>query len=142
MPSKSKPNEEVADKITNSARAYVERMADSHQRLLSGLETARARHTRIADTLFEASLAAQREAIELTKSVVDEPTAHSKNIEAVMDSLNLAQQRALDVGKTLYREQAEVGAEIRGAYEKYFAASGDLTKPFQKMTEMWMSAAK
>ncbi len=142
MATKKSTKTEIPQKIADSATAYIERIAESHERFAEGVETTRERNARIADKFIEAMIAGQRDAIKLTRTVAAAPTDYSKNMEAVMESFSTAQERTLDVAKTLYREQAEAGAELRGLLERTFESSKAFTKPFEKMNEMWAQAAK
>ena len=142
MATKKTTTTEIPKKISDSANAYIDRLAATHERFAEGVETTRERSARITDKVVEAVIAGQRDAIKLTRTVAAAPTDYSKNMEAVMESFTSAQERTLDVAKTLYREQAEAGAELRGLLERTFESSKAFTKPFAKMNEMWAQAAK
>ncbi|MGR8921431.1 MAG: hypothetical protein ACU85V_17580 [Gammaproteobacteria bacterium] len=133
---------DIPQQVSETATAFIDRLSTGHEKYAERVEAARARSARVADTVIEAMMAAQRDAIALTKTMAAEPTAYAKNAEAYMDALSTAQERTLDVAKTIYREQADATAEFRSAFEGMFKANEAFTKPFQKMTEMWMPAAK
>lgn len=133
---------EAPKQFAESANTYLEKLAESHERMTAGIAAMRERNQRIADKLVEATVAAQRDAIALSRTIVASPTDYSKNMEAVMDTMSTAQDRTLDVAKTVYREQAEYGSEFRGMFERAFEAGKGFTKPFEKMNEMWSQAAK
>ena len=142
MAAKKSTTTESPQQFADSANAYIERLEQGHGRYAERFATARARNARIADKFVESMMAGQRDALELTKAVTADPTAYGKNMEAIMQSMSTAQERALDAAKTLYREQAEATAELRTIAEKMFESSKGLAKPFEKMTSMWMPATK
>ena len=133
---------EIPQKIAESTTAYLDRLGEGHEKFSEAVKTVRERNARVADVFFDAMLAGQRDAIEITKSIAEEPTAYAKNMDTMLKAMSSAQERALDVAKTVYREQAEAVGEYRAAAEKTFEASATFTKPFEKMTAMWMPAAK
>jgi hypothetical protein len=133
---------ELPKQFAESTSAYLERVEQAHARFAERFEASRARTSRIADQLTESLVASQRNALELTKAVAAEPAAYGKNMEAFMASLNTAQERALETAKVLYREQADAASELRSSAETLFESSKTLAKPFEKMTSMWMPAAK
>ena len=133
---------EIPEKIAESATAYLERLSDGHEKFSEALQTIRDRNARVADKFFDAWLSSQRDAIELSKSFAAEPAAYGKNMDAVLQAMTSAQERALDVAKTVYREQADTAGEIRTAAEKSFEATKTFSKPFEKMTSLWAPAAR
>lgn len=134
--------QEIPEKIASGATSYIERLEAGHDKLANGISNLRARNARVTDKVIETMLANQREALRLGKTVIAEPTAFGKNMQAMMESLTAAQERAIDVAKTVYREQAEATTEIRGALEKSFDGAKGFTKPFEQMTSAWKNAVK
>lgn len=139
----NKPDQfELPHQFTESADAYIERLMKGHETIASAVETARARNARVADKFFAAVLESQRDALQLGKLVASEPTAYAKNLEAMMQSMSTAQERALDVAKTVYREQAEATEELRSVAERAFEGVKAFTPPLEQFTGMWTPAAK
>ncbi|MGE0485614.1 MAG: hypothetical protein AB7Q81_15825 [Gammaproteobacteria bacterium] len=139
---KAAPAVEIPKQFTDSANAYIERLLAGHARLTDAMATARARNARVADKFFEVLIAGQRDALELGKTMATEPTAYAKNMEAVMQSMSVAQERALDVAKTVYREQAEASGEMREAAEKAFSSFKTWTPDLEQFGKLWQPAAK
>ena len=115
---------------------------NSHERFTAALTVSRARTARVADKFFEIILAGQRDALELGKSMTADPSAYNKNMEAILHSLTTAQERAIDLAKTVYQEQSEAAAEARVLAEKAFEASKTLAKPFEKFNPLLAATAK
>lgn len=142
MATKKPHDGEAAEQIKDNTNAYLERLLCSHERFADALGTARARRARVADKCLELLLAGQRDAIVLSKGLVSQPAAYGKNMEAFLQSLSTAQERALELAKAVYREQTDAAAEARAVAERAFAASKTLAQPFEKFSGMWMPAAK
>lgn len=136
------PAAELPKQFTDSANAYIERLIQGHERFASALDNARARNARVADKFVEALVAGQRDALSLGKTMLAEPTAYAKNMDAVMHSLSAAQERAVEVAKTVYREQAEAGTALRTAAESAFESGKAWFPSFEKLTSLWAPAAK
>ena len=142
MATKKTAQTEIPKEFSESANAYLDRLAKGQESMAAAVETVRARNSRIADKFIEALFASQREAIELGKAVMAEPAAYGKNMDAIMQSMSTAQERALDVAKTVYREQAEAAGELREVAEENFAAVKSYTPNMERFTSLWMPAAK
>lgn len=142
MATKKSEATEVAEQVTSSAHAMIERMITSHERFTEALTVSRARTSRMTDKFFEIVLAGQRDAIELGKSMSVDPSAYGKNMEAIMHSLTTAQERALDLAKTVYQEQTEAATEARALAERALEASKTLAKPFEKFNPLLAAASK
>lgn len=142
MATKKTTAETATKKIADSANDYIERLAKGHDKLTESVQTARERNARIADKIFESVVAGQRDALDVTKKIVSEPTAYGKNMETMVNSMTAAQERTMDVVKAIYREQSEAAAEMRGYFENTFEGGKVFTQPFEKMQEMWAAAAK
>lgn len=139
---KTSAKTEIPHQFAESANAYVERLAQSHERLTSAFETARARNARLADKFFQAMVAGQRDALALGKTVIAEPTAYAKNIEAFLNSMSAAQERALDVAKTVYREESDAAGEMRDAAQRAFESAKTWLPAADKLSAFWNPASK
>jgi hypothetical protein len=64
----------------------------------------------------------------------------------MLDTMNRRQACALELGKTVYKEQSEVSSAVSENMGKLFAplknASYDWTAPYKKMAEYWIPATK
>ncbi|MFT4563153.1 MAG: putative coiled-coil protein SlyX [Gammaproteobacteria bacterium] len=133
---------EIPKKIAESAEQLLERMTARQERAVEVIGTTRARNTRISEQIFNAVIAGQREALSLGKTIAAEPMAYNKNMGAIVNSMAAAQERAMEVSKTVIREQSEAFAETRAASEQALSGMKALMQPFEKMTSMWSPAAK
>lgn len=133
---------DTISQIADSTSAYLERLQQSHERFAEVVGSVRARNARISDKFIETIIAGQRDALELGKTVAAQPAAFGKNLEAVMQSLTAAQERALELSKTLYRAQTEAAADARALTERLLDSSKNFGKPFGKISALWMPAAK
>ncbi|CAN0431156.1 unnamed protein product, partial [Phaeothamnion confervicola] len=106
------------------------------------LSTARERAARVTDKLVENLLASQRDVLNLGKTLAAQPTEYGKNVEAVLHSLTSAQERALELAKTVYRTNSEIAGEARAAAARALESGKSLGKPFERLTSVWMPAAK
>lgn len=136
------PAAEVAEQFKESADAYIERLIKGHETLTTAFDTARARNARLAEKMIELMVAGQRDALELGKAYVGAPQDYSKNIAATMESLTVAQTRALELAKVFYREQVDASGELRDAAERSLAAVKGFVPPIEKFTSMFSPAAK
>ena len=128
--------------FAETTAAYLERLESGHTRFAEALGTARERTARVTDKLVENLLASQRDALNLGKTLVGQPTEYGKNVEALLHSLTSAQERALEFAKTVYRTNSEIVAEARTAAASALESSKSLGKPFERLTSLWMPAAK
>lgn len=122
--------------------ACLERIESGQARFAEALGTARERAARVADKLVENLLASQRDALNLGKTLAAQPAEYGKNVEAALHSLTSAQERALELAKTVYRTNSEIAAEARAAAARALESGKTLGKPFAHLTSGWMPAAK
>jgi adenylosuccinate lyase len=113
-----------------------------HETFAAALEATRARNARVADKFFSVLLDSQRDAISLGQTMAAAPTAYGKNMEAVMQSMTAAQERALELAKAVYKEQAEATGELRSATEKALESAREFVPPVEKFTSLWTGLAK
>lgn len=133
---------EAGHKVQDTVNTYIDRLMEGHTRLAAAVGTTRERNARVADKMIDTVLSGQREALELTKTFVSQPTAYGKNMEAFMQSLTNAQERTIDLAKTVYKEQAEATAEARELVEPLIPDAAAFGKPFEKVTEMFSKTAR
>ena len=142
----------TAPQFAETTAAYLERLESGQVRFAEALSTARERAARVTDKLVENLLASQRDVLNLGKTLAAQPTEYGKNVEAVLHSLTSAQERALELAKTAYRNNSEMVVEARAAAAralessktlgKPFAHLTSVCKPFAHLTSVWMPAAK
>jgi len=142
MATKKSTTPEVPQQITESATAYLDSLMQGHETFAAALEASRARSARVADKFFSALIDSQRDAISLGQAMAAAPTAYGKNMEAMMHSMTAAQERALDLAKAVYKEQAEATGELRSATEKALESAREFVPPVEKFTSLWTSAGK
>ena len=97
--------------------SYLDQLAEQQQKLGTALKAGQERSQRISSQLIEALIAGQHDLLELTKKLVQKPQDYSGNIKAVVDASTVAQGRALELAKTLYREQADVANALRSNFQ-------------------------
>ncbi len=131
-------------KFAETTSAYLERLESSHTRFAEAVGSARERSARVADKVIENLLASQRDALALGKTLASQPTEYGKNVEAFLHSLTSAQERALELAKTVYRANNEIAADARAAAGRALESGKSLGKPFENLnlTSLWMPAAK
>lgn len=137
----SKNSASVANPSATIA-AGLERIEAGHARFIEAVGTARAGAARVTDKLVENVLTGQRDALLLTKAFVAQPTEYGKNIEAMLQSLTAAQERTLELAKTVYRANSEVAADARAAAARVLESGKGLGKPFENLTSLWTKATK
>lgn len=128
--------------FAETTTAYLERLESSHARFVEAVGTARERSARVVDKVVESLLAGQRDALKLSKTIAAQPTEYGKNIEALLQSVTSAQERTLEVAKTVYRTNSEIAAEARAVAAQAMETTKTLGKPFERLTSLWMPAAK
>ena len=138
---KTQANEAI-NKISESTNAYIERLQQGHEKFAEVVDTARTRTALINDKLIETIIAGQRDALDFGKAVAAQPTEFGKNLEAAMQALTAAQERAVDLTKVFYRVQADAAADARAIASRLFEGSKSFAKPFEKITAMWLPSTK
>jgi hypothetical protein len=131
MATKRTQTTEVAQTITAATESFITRLLNGHESFVEALGSSRARTARVTDKFVDTLLAGQRDALELSKAVTVDLTAYGKNMETFVHSLSTAQERAMDLAKTVYNEQAEAAAAVRQLAERALQTNKtlDLFKP-------------
>jgi len=122
---------ETVEKVSKTFESVLDKLVESQNRLIEAAETARTRSRHVTDEYVKSMAEAQRDALELTKKLASQPTAYSKNMEAVLESATAAQARAMEMTKLFYREQAEATSE----FQKLVAPLFESTKGFADFTK-------
>lgn len=132
----------TAPQFAETTAAYLERLESGQARFAAALGSARERAARVTDKLVENLLASQRDALNLGKTLAAQPTEYGKNVEVVLHSLTSAQERALELAKTMYRTNSEIATEARAAAARALESGKTLGKPFAHLTSMCMPTAE
>jgi hypothetical protein len=119
---------------------YSERLLAGHERMTEAMQAARSRGIRVNEEITDWIVAGQRDTLELGKRLADDPTAYAKNMEAVLESLTSAQERALNLAKVLYREQAESTTALREYVGPMFTSSKNFGETAKKLASFWTGA--
>lgn len=129
-----------------SVDSYFETMNKGAEKMAESFAEARERNTRIMNQFVESVTSGQKDFIELGRTVATAPTEYRANMQAMLDTMNRRQACALELGKTVYKEQSEVSSNVTENMGKLFAplknASYDWTAPYKKMAEFWVPATK
>ncbi len=146
MTAKTTKKAETTGNIKKPVDSYFDVLTDTSEKVAEGFSKARARNTRILDKFLETVEKGQKDMLELSRTIAAEPTAYKANLERAMETMTRRQECALDFGKTLYKEQSELGAAVSERAEILFApfknADYDWTAPYKSMTEFWSVSAK
>jgi hypothetical protein len=100
---------------------YLDTLSAQHEKFAESMKESRARAHRYAEEMSEALLAGQRDMLGIARQIVGNPTDMGANSKAIMELATAAQERSLSLGKFVYTEQAQVGAEVRKFWETSFA---------------------
>lgn len=113
---------------------YLETLSERHEQFATTVKETHERASRLASEWTEALFAGQREWLGVARKLASHPTDFSANSKVVMDAAAAAQERSLSLGKLVYGEQTQVGAEARKLFEATFANAGfkPLTSWFAK----------
>ena len=138
----------TASKKTTSAKPagysldkYFDQIAKMNERVAESLSEARARNDRILDQVIDSTIAGQQDLLSLGRSLAAAPTDYTKNLQLIMDVMTRSQERALELGKTLYREQSEAGSAVTEGVNDFYGSlnlgEADWRAPYRKMAELW-----
>lgn len=129
-----------------SVDSYFEGLAKGAEKMADSFSVARDRNARIMDQFVESVTSGQKDFIELGRTMASQPTDYRANTQLFLDTMNRRQACALELGKTIYKEQADATSAITERMEKMVepmrAAGLDFTAPYKKMAEYWAPAAK
>lgn len=129
-----------------SVDSYFETMNKGAEKMADSFAEARERNTRIMNQFVESVTSGQKDFIELGRTVATAPTEYRANMQAMLDTMNRRQACALELGKTVYKEQSEASSAVTESMGKLFApmknATYDWTAPYKKMAEFWVPATK
>jgi predicted SnoaL-like aldol condensation-catalyzing enzyme len=129
-----------------SVDSYFETMNKGAEKMAERFAEARERNTRIMNQFVESVTSGQKDFIELGRTVATQPTDFRANTQLMLDTMNRRQACALELGKTVYKEQSEVSSAVTESMGNLFApmknAGYDWTAPYKKMAEYWVPATK
>lgn len=131
------PERAASEAICN----YLDFLSSSQEKFAKSLKEARVRASRLNEGLVEAMLESQRQALETSKRLAANPSDYAANIKTVIEAATAAQERSLGLAKTLYQEQADVTAELRGMLQSVFESSKDINETARKFAAFWPKSA-
>ncbi len=132
-----------AEPCTNNeaVNSYLDYLATAQEKFAASVKESRERSSRVNDTLLNALLNAQREAISTGKRLAAHPQDYAANVKIVIDAASAAQERTLALAKSLYQEQADVAAEFRKLWEGAVKSSNELSEGAKKFGALWPKVA-
>jgi hypothetical protein len=136
-----KPVNEAVQKVGKSVENVMGKLVENQAKLTEAAVVARDRSRRVSDEYLRSLAETQRDVLDLTKKLAANPTAHSSNIEALLESATATQSRAMEITKLFYREQADATAEFQRLVAPLFESTkgfDDITKNFQTL---WKKSA-
>lgn len=117
--------------------AYFEKLTERHDEISKAVQENHQRSQRIGTEFVSALVAGQKDLLELTQQIATKPQDIAANVKAMMDAVSVAQERALNLAKVLYREQAEAGADVRKAFQASGVTSDAFTDASRKILNFW-----
>ncbi len=108
---------------------YLDTLSENHTKFAESMKEGRERARRISEELTAAMVAGQRDLLGLARQIAANPTDVAASSKAVMDAAAAAQERSLALGKLVYSEQVDVGAEVRKFWETTFSTPPSFSLP-------------
>lgn len=108
---------------------YLDTLSENHAKFAETMKEGRERARRISEELTAAFVAGQRDLLGLARQIAANPTDMAASSKAVMDAAAAAQERSLTLGKLVYSEQVEAGAEVRKFWETTLATPPSFSLP-------------
>ncbi|HMM77304.1 MAG TPA: hypothetical protein PJ986_16485 [Gammaproteobacteria bacterium] len=132
-----------AEPCTNNEAitSYLDYLATAQEKFAASVKESRERASRVNDSVLDAVLEAQREAIATGKRLAANPQDYAANVKIVIDAATAAQERTLALAKSLYQEQADVAAEFRKLWEGAVKSSNELSEGARKFGTLWPKVA-
>ena len=115
---------------------YLDTLSENHTKFAESMKEGRERARRISEELTAAMVAGQRDLLGLARQIAANPTDVAASSKAVMDAAAAAQERSLALGKLVYSEQVEVGAEVRKFWETTFSTPPSFSLPSFNMPNL------
>lgn len=144
MAKKETTTAKVTDTVKNTIEQVIDKVEENQEKVANRVVSARARNSRIVDQYLSNVNAGQKDAIELAKAYAAAPTDYKANLQLVIDNMTKAQERALELGKLVYREQSEASksyTDFLKAQPNLFSAYAErMNASFEKMNAMWSPA--
>ncbi len=119
---------------------YFDKLTERMDEVSTALKDSHARTQRIGAELMDAFLASQRDMLSLTKQVTLKPQDYAANIKAMVDASTVAQERAMSLAKTFYREQADVAGEFRKVFQSACESTACMTEDGRNIASFWSKA--
>lgn len=128
------PRKSAKDATASAApiTEYLDTLTERHEQLAASFKEGRERASRVSEQVTDALLAGQRDMLVIARQFVSNPTDVSAATKALMEAATAAQERSLNIGKLVYGEQAQVGAELRKFWESSMATPPNFTTSLPK----------
>jgi 2,4-dienoyl-CoA reductase-like NADH-dependent reductase (Old Yellow Enzyme family) len=137
---------EAKKEIKFSLESYFEALAENTDKMAEGFAAMRESNTRVMNQFVESVTSGQKDLIELGRTMAAQPADYKSNMQHLLDTMNRRQACALELGKTMYREQSEMSGALTERMEKLFepmkSLNTDWSAPYKKMAEYWIPSAK
>lgn len=133
---RKKPTSTEAKAMKDSS-TFIDSLIANHQTATSAFTDARQRRIRLATVLYDDMTKSQKNALELIKTVSENPTAYKDNINAMMESLMQAQSQVMNFSKLLLAEQTDMGEEFISTTKALIEGSQESTKAAMSLAKSW-----
>lgn len=117
---------------------YFEKLTERHNQISKALKNSQLRSQRIGSEFVDALVDSQRDLIALTQQIATKPQDIAANVKAMVDAVSVAQERALGLAKTFYREQADAGSEARKAFQTACDSSDTFGEAGRNIVNFWI----
>jgi hypothetical protein len=138
--------ETLQSNMKSAMDSYFDGLEKSQKQLAEDVITARARSTRIMDSFLQTMAKSQTDMLELSRAVAAAPTDYKANLERVMETMTRRQECAIELSKTLYREQSEMTSAMTERAQEMFSSMKDVNydwaAPYKSMASFWTAGAK
>jgi len=117
---------------------YFEKLTERHNQISKALKDSHLRTQRIGTEFVDALVDSQRDLLALTQQIATKPQDFAANVKAMVDAVSVAQERAINLAKTFYREQADAGSEARKAFQMACDSSDTLGEAGRNIVNFWI----
>ena len=107
---------------------YFDALLESYDILVDAVSKTNERGIKVSQNLVQDVVKGQRDAIELSRKLVSEPSDVGQFYTALLESATAAQGRALTFAQNAYQEALAAGTDARETVEKLVEANRETTK--------------
>ena len=144
MPKTDKTKTAETQSDSKPMNKIMDKMEQGYTRVSDSMCAARARNSRLMNAYFDTVAARRKDTVAMAKAVALAPTDYKANSQLFMDTMTKSQERALEFGKLVYREQSEASQaaveQLKDSVSPFTAYTGMMTKSFEKFTSAWAPA--